>query len=416
MKPEVNLYVYTVLDHGGGLKVGRLLSRNLQLAHRGGYEGFFQYDPGYLAHPQAYAIDPVNLPLRDGIFPSMRPEVGIHGVFSDVLPGRWGERLLAAKAGIHRGHYAPAHLLEGMGRGGLGSLLFSSAPSLTEISPEDDSLDFADLAKALEEAGHYEKSLDPTELKFLISGGYSAGGARPKLLVRLDQEAYLAKFSSIHDPGPGVQVELEAAGLALGRLAGLDVPEFKIVVVRGRPVLLVKRFDVLAKGGRRGMISFRTLLSAYDDPSRISYGDLAEILKRVSVDPRGDCEKLFRQMVLNVCLINTDDHLQNFSMLHDAGGWRFSPAYDLVPALLRDEQVLRIGRGHANLTAEDLMEEGRRFGFSRPRSKKLIEEVLARTTGWRELIREPEARLRLEKRRSLLKAIVPLYETQLENS
>lgn len=401
MTPEVNLHVYTVLDNGGGLKVGRLLSRNLRLANRGGYEGFFQYDPGFLDNPQAFAIDPVNLPLRAGIFPARRPEVGIHGVFSDSLPGQWGERLLAAKADIHRGHYAPAHLLECLGCGGLGALLYSPADSLTEISPQDDSLDFADLAKALDEAGHYEKTLDPTELNFLISGGYSAGGARPKLLVRLDGDSYLAKFTSIHDQGPGVNVELEAAGLGLGRLAGLDVPDFKIVEVRNRPVLLVKRFDVLPKGGRRAMISFRTLLSAYDDPSRVSYGDLAEILKRVSIDPRGDCDKLFKQMVLNVLIINTDDHLQNFSMLHDSVGWRLAPAYDLVPALPRDEQVLRVGRGHANLTAEDLMAEGRLFGLSRPRSKKMIEEVLEKTAGWRELIREPQARSRLELRRGL---------------
>lgn len=401
MKPEVNLYVYTVLDHGEGLKVGRLLSRNLRLAHRGGYEGFFQYDPGYLSDPRAYAIDPVNLPVRAGIFPARRPEVGIHGVFSDSLPGQWGERLLAAKAGIHRNHYAPAHLLECLGHGGLGSLLYSPADSLPEIKPEDDSLEFVDLAKALEEAGHYEKTLDPAELKFLISGGYSAGGARPKLLVRLDREAYLAKFSSIHDQGPGVNVELEAAGLALGRLAGLDVPDFRIVAVRNRPVLLVKRFDVLPKDGRRAMISFRTLLSAYDDPAGVSYGDLAEILKRVSVDPRGDCAKLFKQMVLNVLIINTDDHLQNFSMLHDVNGWRLSPAFDLVPALPRDEQILRIGGGHANLTAEDLIAEGKLFGFSRPRSKKLIDEVLDKTADWKELILDTEIRLRLEKRRNL---------------
>ena len=239
-------------------------------------------------------------------------------------------------------------------------------------------------------------------MKFLISGGYSAGGARPKLLVRLDGEAYLAKFSSIHDQGPGVNVELEAAGLALGRLAGLEVPDFRIVVVRDRPVLLVKRFDVLPKGGRRAMISFRTLLSAYDDLARVSYGDLSEILKRVSADPRGDCEKLFKQMVLNVLIINTDDHLQNFSMLHDSDGWRLSPAYDLVPALPRDQQLLRIGGGHADLVADDLIAEGRLFGFSRPRCKKLINEVLEKTTGWHELISEPETRSRLEKRRNFI--------------
>ena len=401
MKPEVNLYVYTMLGHNRVIKVGRLLSRNLKLACRGGFEGFFQYDPAYLADQDAYAIDPVNLPLQEGVFRAMRPEVGIHGVFSDSLPGQWGERLLAAKADIHLVHYAPAHLLEVLGCGGLGAFFFAPHERLSKISPLDDSLDFRDLARALEEAGHYEKNLDPAELKFLISGGYSAGGARPKLLVRLGRDSYLAKFSSIHDRNPAVNVHLEAAGLELGRLAGLFIPEFRVETVRNRPVLLVKRFDILPGGGRRAMVSFRTLLSAYDNPSRISYGDLAEILKRISIDPRGDCELLFKQMVLNVLIINTDDHLQNFSMIHDTQGWRLSPAYDLVPNLLRDEQTLQVGGRHANLTAENMVTEGKIFGFSRRRCMGLINEVFEGAAGWRDFIQEPGLIRRIESRRKL---------------
>lgn len=333
MTPEVNLYVYAVLDSGRSVKVGRLLSRNLQLARRGGYEGFFQYDPAFLADPEAFAIDPVNLPLRDEIFRAMRPEAGIHGVFSDSLPGQWGERVLAAKANIHHGHYAPAHLLEVLGCGGLGALLYQTTDRLAGAVPQDDSLDFYDLAAALDQAAQYESTLEPMELKFLLSGGYSAGGARPKLLVRAEGGYWLAKFASVRDPDDAIAVHLETAGLTLGKLSGLDVPEFRIETVRERPVLLVRRFDLLPGGGRRAMISFRTLLSAYDDQTRISYSNIADVLQRVSNDPAGDCQRLFRQMVLNVLLINTDDHLQNFSMIHDAGGWRLSPAYDLVCGL-----------------------------------------------------------------------------------
>jgi serine/threonine-protein kinase HipA len=49
-------------------------------------------------------------------------------------------------------------------------------------------------------------------------------------------------------------------------------------------------------------------------------------------------------MVFNIMIGNTDDHLQNFIMLHDDSGWRLSPAFDLLPNIgFNQEHVLRIG-------------------------------------------------------------------------
>jgi len=220
MQSEVNLHVFVVLDDGRILRAGRLLSRNLILARKGGYEGFFRYDPEYLASAGGYPLDPRHLPLYQEVFRAMRPERGIHGVFEDSLPGAWGERLLARKAGIHTGHYAPVHLLQALGGSGLGALLYSEAEPPPR-TVEDASLDFDVLAPALDEAVRYEKTLDPMELRFLISGGYSAGGARPKLLLKKGGDHFIAKFSSIHDRSQSVNVRLEAAGLELGKRAGL---------------------------------------------------------------------------------------------------------------------------------------------------------------------------------------------------
>lgn len=394
---EVNLFVHAVTDDGRILKVGRFLSRNLLPAQRGGREGFFAYDPDWLNSSEKFPIDPVNLPLSGRIYPANRPEEGIHGVFSDCLPGAWGEKLLARKAGIHTGHYAPAHLLTALGAGGLGALLFSGE-SIPPRAIENTSLDFNDLAKALAEAKDYERSLDPVELKYLASSGYSAGGARPKVLVRMAGEHFLAKFSSVHDRNHSLNVQLETAGLTLGKRAGLDIPDFQVKKVRQRPVLLVKRFDVSPKGGRRGLISFRTLLSCYDDPGRISYGNLAEVLRMVSCSPQRDLENLFRQMVLNILIINTDDHLQNFSMLHDAEGWRLSPAYDLVPNLWRDEQVLMVDSRYSGLSLDNVVAEGRRFGLQKKKAQGLVEEVVAAMRGWRELFTHAGMAARIEGR------------------
>ncbi len=154
------------------------------MAARGGYNGVFQYDSDYLNHLDAYDLDPANLKLSTDLIRAFKPESGIHGVFQNSLPGRWGNRLLAYKAGFSERHYAPPHLLAALGNSGMGAILYSEEIQVhTEI--KDPSIDFADLAKAMEEADSYEQ--DETlqmELKFLVTAGYSAGGARPKVLVK----------------------------------------------------------------------------------------------------------------------------------------------------------------------------------------------------------------------------------------
>lgn len=383
MEREVNLYVFVVLEGGKCLKAGRLLSRNLHFP--GNFEGFFRYEREYLENSDSYPLDPVHLPLSDETFMAARPASGIHGVFDDSLPDAWGRRLLVEKAGLRKTHYAPVHLLNALGGSGLGALLYSSRDETPDIV--DGSIDFSEIHAALKEAQRFETAVDPGELRFLLSGGTSAGGARPKVLVRHKEAAWIAKFPSVHDVDPQTNVLLEAAGLELGKRAGLIIPDFKVCRVWNRPVLLVRRFDVVPTG-RRALLSFRSLLAVDDFPDFISYADLAEIVRRVSADPRIDVDLLFKQMVVNVCLFNTDDHLQNFSMVHGKAGWRLSPAYDLVPNVWREEQLLKINGKHTGITMEDLLSESREFGLSRKRALNLTEEVLDGMAGWERLFSE----------------------------
>jgi len=393
MLPEtVNLYVFVVLDDGRIIRAGRLLVENLHMAFRGGYSGVFQYDSDYLSHHDSYALDPANLKLTTKLIRARRPEYGIHGVFQDSLPGKWGNRLLAYKAGFNEQHYTPAHLLEALGSTGIGAILYSSEKR-TPLGVEDPSIDFADLALALDEASSYEnKNFTAMELKFLITGGYSAGGARPKLLVKRDGY-YLAKFSSIHDRTPVLQVELEAAGLELSRRIGLEVPYFEVCQVRERPVLLVKRFDITPGGGRRSLLSFAALLD--QDPALGSYSSMAEVIRRYSKQPRIDLKHLFKQMIFNVAIHNTDDHLQNFSMIHDPDGWRLSPAYDLTPSFLQNEQATIIDGQVTGISIENVISEGKRFGFSRQKTLEIVDGIAKSLAGWHNLITDEYARKRI---------------------
>jgi serine/threonine-protein kinase HipA len=363
------------------------------MAFRGGYKGVFQYDSDYLGHPEAYALDPANLKLSTALIRADRPEYGVHGVFQDSLPGKWGDRLLARKAGFFGQHYTPAHLLEALGDTGLGAIIYSPVKKIP-AAVKDPSLCFDDLAPALDEATLYEnQDLAPLELKFLITGGYSAGGARPKLLVKKDADYYLAKFSSIHDRTPSLLVELEAAGLELGRRIGLDIPHFEISRIRKRPVLLIKRFDITPAGGRRSLLSFARLLD--QEPGLGSYSGMAEVIRRHSKQPRSDLKLLFKQMILNVAIHNTDDHLQNFSMIHDPDGWRLSPAYDLTPSFLQDEQATIIDRQVGGISTENIINEGKSFGFSRRKTLGIIDGISKAVAGWQDLIADDYARERI---------------------
>ncbi|HFQ82002.1 MAG TPA: type II toxin-antitoxin system HipA family toxin [Desulfobacterales bacterium] len=381
MKAEVNLYVHALFTDGRIVLVGRLLSRNLY--NRGNYEGFFRYDEAYLRNPLAYPLDPVHLPLDNGVFTAVNRELGMPEVFDDSLPDAWGRHILARKGGLEP-PYAPAHLLLALGGSGLGRLLFSES----EVPPTSvgGSIDFADIAKAITEASALEDSIavDNAELRHLLACGSSAGGARPKVLTILDDDLWLAKFTSRQDPHPELFVALEEAGLILARRAGLEVPEIRRERAAGRDILLIRRFDVTPTKGRNALVSFRTLIGVEDHYS-VSYADLAGIVSRFSHRPKDDLEGLYRQMIVNIALVNTDDHLQNFAMLHTRQGWRLSPAYDIVPNIYQGEQILLVNGKHQALNRDDILREGRKFGLSKQRCGRILTEVAARLATWPEV-------------------------------
>ncbi len=385
MKETVNLYVNGVFPDGQIVQVGRILSRHLDTY--GQYEGFFRYSPQYLEHPKAYAIDPIHLPLRNETFEARNRDTGIHMVFDDSLPDAWGRLILARKGGLEKSRFAPAHLLNVLQGMGLGRFLYSEQEKKTNF--EDGSIPFADIAKAIDEAGKLEDSVDTetAELQHLLACGSSAGGARPKVLTRKDNKYWLAKFASRKDVRPELLISLEEAGMTLAGQAGLEVPELQRAKVRDKSVLLIKRFDVVPEGGRNAIVSFRTLLGIEDHYSA-HYSDMAKIIRLFSNRPETDLKLLFRQMVLNILLINTDDHLQNFAMLHTDKGWQLSPSYDIVPNIYQPGQILQVNGKHSAISTDDIIQEGKAFGLSHQKSRRLLQDVLQRTGDWQNIFRK----------------------------
>ncbi len=104
----------------------------------------------------------------------------------------------------------------------------------------------------------------------------------------------------------------------------------------------------------------------------------------MSAAPQRDLRMLYRQMVFNVMVGNTDDHLKNFCMLHDDEGWRLSPAFDLVPNIgFNQEHTLRIGLDHRPPNLETTLAEAKYFGIKRRQSAlDLVQEVGSAVSQW----------------------------------
>jgi serine/threonine-protein kinase HipA len=322
-------------------------------------------------------LDPVSLPLKPDTFSI---DSGIFGVFEDSLPDDWGRKLLVRKNQIPRHEQNLPKLLLALGNTGLGALSFTDQAKPQPPSSDISTLQLSALVEAAEKFERGE--IRDTELSMLFAAGSSPGGARPKAVVFDEKEDvhYLAKFPSIKDQ---VDVEkIEAATMALAAKAGLTVPPTQLIQCAGRSILLVRRFDIIP-AGRRHMISFQTLLKA-QGYYQLRYYDLLGIVRKYSNDPLDDSERLYRQMVFNAVIGNTDDHLKNFWLVCDhEQGWRLSPAFDLVPDIgQRGEHVLFFDLGAYYPGRKNLEKLGRSWGVRN--ADTIVEQVFNAVAGWKE--------------------------------
>jgi serine/threonine-protein kinase HipA len=336
------LAVWVTLPDGEEAMAGELACSDPDAS--GAFASEFEYAATWLLNPRAFALDPVSMPLRRGRFEARNLEPPL-AVFDDVLPDDWGRGLIVRQRRLPRGRQGAPFLLAELATRrelGVGALRFSTGHANPELDRPATVLDLAALGSAADafEAGI---AADPHDLRLLFAAGSSLGGARPKALVSDGTRQWIAKFPSRARDGRFDVVGLEAVGLDLAARAGLVVPVHEMAKLgkTKRRALLVERFDTIGTRGRRHMISLRTLGKERPGAYTQSYGDLAEVVRQVSVDPQDDVDRLYRQMAFNAAFGNTDDHLKNFWMIHDVRGYRLSPAFDLVPDVAeRHEHVL----------------------------------------------------------------------------
>lgn len=295
----------------------------------------FTYGRSYLARKDAIPIYLPELPLQRGSIAPIAPLM-LANCLRDGAPDAWGRRVIINRlTGLKGGDardvdFDELTFLLNSGSDRAGALDFQ-ASAYEYVARESAS---ATLDQLVDAAGHVERGEPiPLALDNALFHGSSIGGARPKALIDDGAVKFIAKFSASTDTYSVVKAEFIA--MRLGRLAGLDVAPVTLRTAAGKDVLLVERFDRLrvADGwARRGFVSALTLFGLDELSARhASYAELAAIIRARFADPKASLRELYKRLVFNVLVGNTDDHARNHAAFWDGRQLRLTPAYDICP-------------------------------------------------------------------------------------
>jgi serine/threonine-protein kinase HipA len=385
---EKDVLVYIDL-RGTPHLVGRLWART-----RGNKDSAsFEYDRNWLAHADRFSLEPA-LTLGPGPFhtPSGKP---LFGAIGDSAPDRWG-RVLMRRAERRRADSAGEtprtlreidFLLRVTDEARQGALRFALSEGGPFLAADEGNTipPLVELPRLLAAAEHVVSNSDSDDdLRLLLAPGSSLGGARPKASVR-DRNGHLAiaKFPNKDDE---INVVLwEAVALHLAAKAGIPVPDWRVEDVAGKSAILLRRFD-RDSDGRVPFLSAMSMLDARDNETR-SYMEFVDVLRRHGAAPKTDMHALWRRIVFNILISNTDDHLRNHGFLYAGpAGWRLAPAYDLnpVPVDIKPRilsTTIDLDDGTASLELAFRVAEY--FELGKAQARQIAREVAEAVTSWR---------------------------------
>ncbi len=371
----------------------------------GGRELFeFSFEDAVLGHPQLRELqfDP-----HLGVYAGRQyPTDGVQnfGLFLDSSPDRWGRLLMDRRLerkrraglvgksvklcesdyllGVHDTHRVGALRFRLDDEGPfLDTTTEHGAPPLVRLR------ELEHASRALEADGD-DARVDEW-LRLLVAPGGSLGGARPKASV-VDQAGalWIAKFPSMRDTYDVAAWEVVVATLAAA--CGIDVPPARIEHFGSdHHTFLVRRFDRTPSGGRIHFASAMTMTGRADGADAAagaSYLEIAEVLIRHGARTDLDLPQLWRRIVFNMCVSNSDDHLRNHGFLLEPGaGWRLAPAFDVNPVSHSDSLTLNVSEKD---NAKDLalaIEVAPLFRVGANEARSIADSIRATVRRWPEL-------------------------------
>ncbi len=369
-----------------GLVVGRLYLGS-------GKRSAFSYEERWLRDARFFSLSPDLLPVLS----IQHPQEAFFRALEDTAPDSWGERVIRRAHARLRQQDRETPALEPVDflmwvddEARVGALrLFDpqaqvylrSGGTYGHVPP------LLELDKVMHAARALEAGTETAQdLHYLLGQGTSLGGARPKSTVRdMDGRLALGKFSSQADQRDVIRGEVLAMHLA--SKAGIKAAAARVELVNGVAVAIIRRFDRTDDGGRIPYLSAATMLQSNGRDTDHAYTELVDVLLQEGANPIADIHQLWRRLVFNFLICNTDDHLRNTGFLYDArnSGWRLSPAFDLNPMPGdRRESKTWLTEDSGPISSQDmLMEEARYFRLDAGEAAVIWKEVAQAVDGWR---------------------------------
>jgi len=387
----------------------------------------FEYEPDFLK--KGLDLSPIHMGLAavgqgDPVFsfPGLNRDtfLGLPGLLADSLPDKFGNAVIdawLARNGRSSMDFSPVERLCYTGRRGMGALEF--APPVQPELDKPVALEIAELTHLAQQITHKRSSLDVTlddssrhnneALTDILRVGTSAGGARPKAIIAMDDndhvisgqadvpagyDHWILKFDGVSDlelGEPEGYGRIEYGYYLMAEAAGIKMTRCRLLEEHGRAHFLTRRFD--RQGGKKIHMQSLCGLAHYDFNMAGGYGyEQAFAVMRTLRLSRAQAIQQYRRMIFNVIARNQDDHTKNIAFLMDQNGkWHLSPAFDVTyshnPAgKWTNRHQMSINGKRAHFALADLLAVGDNIALPRP--GEIIREITDVVNSWPVFARE----------------------------
>jgi serine/threonine-protein kinase HipA len=371
-QPSDRLYLWLLMRPQAPVLVGEL---NLVRSTQG---VSLRYTDEWIARGFALSED---LPLLDSEFLPAERATAV-GSVDDARPDRWGERVIRFVDKPQR--LSILEYLYFAGDDRFGALGVSTSPERyapRRLGPLPTLANANEVHELIRKIQSNEPV--PDAKKRLIAPGVTMGGARPKALLEIEGAQWVVKFG---DGDPTDAPLVEHATMTLAQKAGIRVAATMPVRLTHGHAVAIKRFDRDGDSRIHCLTAFVALRAAAD---RYGYPELAQLLRRRGVTDGDEyvvqMQELFRRMVFNVLIDNTDDHEKNHAvLLTDAQQYALSPAYDVLPSgQALGFQQMRVGEDEADSTMVNALSMARMFSLDKDKAVDEIRRVAGVVDQWK---------------------------------
>lgn len=323
-----------------------------------------------------------DLPLhgQDEFFP-IEKDTAV-GAVDDARPDRWGEQVIRVLDKPPRLSLLEYLYFAGDDRfGAMGVSLSKEEYKSCPTAPLPNLNDTQTIEELVRKVLAHEPI--PEEQKRLLSPGVSMGGAKPKALLNIDGDQWVVKFS---DGDPADMALIEHASMTLALKAGICVADTMPIRTPYGHAVAIKRFDRI-QNRRLHTLSAHVALRAAGEI--FGYPELALLLRRrgASINNTNilQMHELFRRMVFNILMDNTDDHEKNHALLvNENQQYELAPAYDVLPSgQALGFQQMRVGTDEADSTLVNALSMCGMFSLKKEQAEKEIAQVAQIVDSWK---------------------------------